>query len=154
MKSITKVCLFDYLQHIILPTSAVGFLFPKLAYNSKSNNNKTITMKHITFITLLLSLAFTGCQKQQAADVDLDAVTTALEKSDNILGVYIEKLNSEFTTQDVRIKIICRDYPREYQKNYMPNLLKLSPGEYSETVLLADMDLVLDHYKQTSNIQC
>lgn len=111
-------------------------------------------MKHITFITLLLSLAFTGCQKQQAADVDLDAVTTALEKSDNILGVYIEKLNSEFTTQEVRVKILCRDYPHEYKNNYMPNLLKLSPGEYSETVLLADMDLVLDHYKQTSNIQC
>lgn len=142
------------MKYIFQPTQAVGFLFPKLAYNSKSNNNKTITMKHITFITLLLSLTFTGCQKQQAADVDLDAVTTALEKSDNILGVYIEKLNSEFTTQDVRIKIICRDYPREYQKNYMTNLLKLSPGEYSETVLLADMDLVLDHYKQTSNIQC
>ncbi|WP_302699648.1 hypothetical protein [Acinetobacter variabilis] len=136
------------------PTPAVGFLFPKLAYNSKSNNNKTITMKHITFITLLLSLAFTGYQKQQAADVDLDAVTTALEKSDNILGVYIEKLNSEFTTQDVRIKIICRDYPREYQKNYMTNLLKLSPGEYSEATLLADMDVVLDHYKEIDAIQC
>ncbi|WKT72009.1 hypothetical protein Q3F87_09050 [Acinetobacter variabilis] len=111
-------------------------------------------MKHITFITLLLSLAFTGYQKQQAADVDLDAVTTALEKSDNILGVYIEKLNSEFTTQDVRIKIICRDYPREYQKNYMTNLLKLSPGEYSEATLLADMDVVLDHYKEIDAIQC
>ncbi len=111
-------------------------------------------MRHITFITLLLSLAFTGCQKQQAADVDLDAVTTALEKSDNILGAYIEKLNSEFTTQDVRIKIICRDYPCEYQKNYMTNLLKLSPGEYSEATLLADMDVVLDHYKETDAIQC
>ena len=59
-------------------------------------------MKHITFIPLLLSLAFTGCQKQQASNVDLDAVTTALEKSDSILGVYIEKLDSEFTTQGKR----------------------------------------------------
>ncbi|WP_159122967.1 hypothetical protein [Acinetobacter variabilis] len=111
-------------------------------------------MKHITFITLLLSLAFTGCQKQQAADVDLDAVTTALEKSDNILGVYIEKLNSEFTTQDGRIKILCRNYPCEFEKNYIPNLLKLSPGEYSEVALLADMALVLDHYKEKDAIQC
>jgi|GEM_PF-6153695 len=98
----------------------VGFLFPKLAYNSKPNNNKTITMKHITLITLLLSLAFTGCQKQQVADIDLDAVTTALEKSDSILGVYIEKLDSEFTTQDVKVKIVCRDYPHEYETNYAP----------------------------------
>ena len=136
------------------PTPAVGFLFPKLAYNSNSNNNKPITMKYITLTTLLLSLTLSGCQKQPDEDVDPIATTTAFENSDNILSKYLEKLDSEFTTQDVRVKILCRDYPREYEKNYMPNLLKLSPGEYSEPVLLTDMDLVLDHYKNISNIQC
>ena len=134
----------------------MGFLFPKLAYNSNSNNNKPITMKYITLTTLLLSLTLSGCQQQQASNTDtnIDAVTTVLENSDNILSKYLEKLDSEFTTQDVRVKILCRDYPREYQKNYMPNLLKLSPGEYSEAVLLADMDLVLDYYKEKDAIQC
>lgn len=111
-------------------------------------------MKHIALITLLLSLAFTGCQKQPSDDIDLIGTTKAFEKADTILNNYIEKLDSEFTTQDVRIKILCRDYPREYEKNYMPNLLKLSPGEYSEAVLLADMNLVLDHYKEKDAIQC
>ena len=111
-------------------------------------------MKYITFITLLLSLAFTGCQKQPTEDIDPITSTAALENSDNILSKYLEKLDSEFTTQDVRVKILCRDYPREYKKNYMPNLLKLSPGEYSEVALLADMDLVLDHYKEKDAIQC
>jgi len=111
-------------------------------------------MKHITFITLLLSLAFTGCQKQPTEDIDPITSTAALENSDNILSKYLEKLDSEFTTQDVRVKILCRDYPREYEKNYIPNLLKLSPGEYSEVALLADMDLVLDHYKEKDAIQC
>ena len=111
-------------------------------------------MKHIPLITLLLFLALTGCQKQPTEDIDPITTTTALENSDNILSKYIEKLESEFTTQDVRIKILCRDYPREYKKNYMPNLLKLSPGEYSEVALLADMDLVLDHYKEKDAIQC
>lgn len=111
-------------------------------------------MKYITLTTLLLSLAFTGCQKQPDEGVDPIATATAFENSDNILSKYLEKLDSEFTTQEVRVKILCRDYPHEYKNNYMPNLLKLSAGEYSETVLLADMDLVLDHYKQTSNIQC
>src|SRR5690606_14281494 len=126
----------------------MGFLLQNFPYNSKSKNNKTITMKRITLTTLLLSLTFTGCQKQPDEGVDPIATATAFENSDNILSKYLEKLDSEFTTQDVRIKILCRDYPREYQKNYMPNLLKLSPGEYSEAVLLADMDLVLDHYKE------
>lgn len=111
-------------------------------------------MKYITLIALLLSLTFTGCQKQPTEDIDPITTTTAFEDSDNILSKYLEKLDSEFTTQDARVKILCKDYPREYEKNYMPNLLKLSPGEYSEPMLLADMDLVLDHYKQTSNIHC
>lgn len=111
-------------------------------------------MKTITLTALLLSLAFTGCEKQLNEDIDPITTTTALENSDNILSKHIEKLDSEFTTQDVRIKIICRDYPREYQKNYMTNLLKLSPGEYSEATLLADMDVVLDHYKEIDAIQC
>lgn len=111
-------------------------------------------MKRIILTTLLLSLAFTGCQKQTAEDIDPIISTAALENSDNILSKYIEKLDSEFTTQDVRIKILCRDYPREYEKNYIPNLLKLSPGEYSEAALRADMDLVLDHYKEKDAIQC
>src|SRR5690606_32409513 len=111
-------------------------------------------MKTIILTTLLLSLAFTGCEKHLSEDIDPIRTTTALENSDNILSKYIEKLDSEVTTQDVRIKILCRDYPREYEKNYMPNLLKLSPGEYSEAALRADMDLVLDHYKEKDAIQC
>jgi len=74
-------------------------------------------MKYITLTTLLLSLTFTGCQKQPDEDVDPIAIATAFENSDNILSKYLEKLDSEFTTQDVRIKILCRDYPREYEKN-------------------------------------
>lgn len=110
-------------------------------------------MKKLLFPALLLSLAFTGCQKQQASNVDLDAVTTALEKSDSILGVYIEKLDSEFTTQDVKVKIICRDYPHEYETNYTPNMLMLN-SNYTESALLTHMDLVMDHYKKRDNIRC
>lgn len=111
-------------------------------------------MKRITLTTLLFSLAFTGCEKQLNEDIDPITTATALENSDNVLSKYIEKLDSEFTTQDGRIKILCRNYPCEFEKNYMPNLLKLSPGEYSEVALLADMDLVLDHYKEKDAIQC
>lgn len=111
-------------------------------------------MKTITLTSLLLSLAFTGCDKQLSEDIDPITTATAFDNSYNILSKYLEKLDSEFTTQDVRVKILCKDYPREYEKNYMPNLLKLSSGEYSEPMLLADMDLVLDHYKKRDGITC
>jgi len=89
-------------------------------------------MKTITLTILLLSLAFTGCEKQLSEDIDPITTLTALENSDNILSKYIEKLESEFTTQDVRVKILCRDYPREYQKaienHAMATPLKSNPS--------------------------
>ncbi|WP_180053636.1 hypothetical protein [Acinetobacter sp. YH12236] len=111
-------------------------------------------MRIITLATLLLSLAFTGCQNTQPTEQELDEAITTLEKSEKVLGTYIDRLESEFTDENLRVQILCKDYPREYEKNYMPNLLKLSLGEYSEAVLLADMDLVLDHYKEKDAIQC
>ena len=112
-------------------------------------------MKYITLTTLLLSLTFTGCQQQQASNTDtnIDAVTTALEKSDSTLGGYIEKLESEFTPEDIRTQIICKDYPHEYKTNYAPNMLKLS-SEYSEAVLLSDLDRILDFYKAKDQVSC
>ena len=108
-------------------------------------------MKTITFATLLLSLAITGCQQQQ--DTDINTVTIALEKSDRALGGYIEKLESEFTPEDIRTQIICIDYPYEYKTNYAPNMLKLS-SKYTEAVLLSDLDRILDFYKTKDQIQC
>lgn len=74
-------------------------------------------MKTITLTSLLLSLAFTGCDKHLSEDIDPITTATALDNSDNILSKYLEKLDSEFTTQDVRVKILCKDYPRECEKN-------------------------------------
>src|SRR5690606_35386703 len=110
-------------------------------------------MKYTTLTTLLLSLAFAGCQKQPDEDIDPIATATAFENSDNILSKYLEKLDSEFTTQDVKVKIVCRDYPHEYQTNYAPNMLKLN-SNYTESALLADMDRTLDYYKQRDQVQC
>lgn len=47
-------------------------------------------MKRITLATLLLFLALTGCQNTQPTEQELDEATTALEKSEQVLGVYIE----------------------------------------------------------------
>ncbi|QZM13393.1 hypothetical protein ABVS_2766 [Acinetobacter lwoffii] len=110
-------------------------------------------MKTITFTTLLLSLAVTGCQNTQPTEQELDEATIALEKSEKVLGTYVDRLESEFTTQDVRTKILCKDYPHEYKTNYVPNMLTLS-SEYTEAVLLSDLDRVLKHYKQQDQIQC
>lgn len=109
-------------------------------------------MKIINFTALLLSSTIAGCQNSQAP-FDIDEAAIALEKSENILGTYIEKLDSEFTVQNVRTQILCKDYQHEYTKNYMPNMLKLS-SEYNESDLLRDMNITLNYYRSNEKIQC
>lgn len=110
-------------------------------------------MKTITLTILLLFLTFTGCQNTQPTEQELDEATTALEKSEKVLGIYIDKLDSEFTDENLRIQILCKVYPNEYEKNYVPNMLKLS-SEYTKAVLLSDLDRTLEYYKQRDQIQC
>ncbi|CAM2994694.1 hypothetical protein [Acinetobacter celticus] len=106
-------------------------------------------MQKIILSTLLLSLAITGCQKQQAEDTK-----TQFEKSDAVIGKYLDQLDDPNTAQDTRIQILCKDYPQEYKTNYMPALLKLSPADYTEEKLLKDLEIALNYYKDNFKIEC
>ena len=112
-------------------------------------------MKKITLAVLLLTLLFTGCQKQQAEETKPDpAITAQFEKSDAVIGKYLDQLDDPNTAQDARIQILCKDYPQEYKTNYMPALLKLSPTDYTEEKLLKDLEIALDYYKDNFKIEC
>ena len=126
--------------------------FPTIIHSPKTTK---LTMKKIILTTLLLSLAITGCQKQQAEDTKSnDSVTTQFEKSDAVIGKYLDQLDDPNTAQDTRIQILCKDYPQEYKTNYMPALLKLSPTDYTEEKLLKDLEIALDYYKDNFKIEC
>jgi len=112
-------------------------------------------MKKITLIPLLFTLLFTGCQKQQSEDAKTDpAITAQFEKSDAVIGAYLDKLESLETPKEEKTQILCKDYPAEYKTKYMPALLVLSPSEYTEANLLADLKSALDYYKNKSAIKC
>lgn len=117
-------------------------------------------MKTKILTTLFLIFSITGCQKQleQATASNPGKIDTAakeqFEKSDAIIDSYLNKLDSSETPQAERIQILCKDYPTEYETNYMPALLKLSPTEYTQAKLLKDLDIALDYYKKKDNIQC
>jgi len=112
-------------------------------------------MKKITLSALLLTLFFAGCQKQQAEEAKSDpAITAQFEKSDAVIGTYLDKLESLETPHEEKTQILCKDYPAEYKTKYMPALLVLSPGEYTEASLLADLKSALDYYKNKFSIKC
>ncbi|WP_374666504.1 hypothetical protein [Acinetobacter sp.] len=112
-------------------------------------------MKTKLLIPLLLALAVSGCQKQQAEDTQSnESMTAQFQKSDAMIGAYLDKLDDPATAQAERTKILCQDYPAEYKSNYMPALLKLQPQDYTESKLLNDLQMALDYYKDKFDIHC
>ena len=117
-------------------------------------------MKTKILISLFLTLAITGCQKQQEeaaasepAKIDITA-KAQFEQSDKKIEAFLNQLENPDTSQEVRTQILCKDYPGAYKKNYMPALLKLSPTDYTEKKLLLDLDSALDYYKKSFGVNC
>ena len=115
-------------------------------------------MKTKILTTTLFLIILTGCDKQPDQAITESStnqtITAQFEQSDEKITKYLDQLDDPNTTQEVRIQILCKDYPAEYKTNYMSALMKLSPGEYTESKLIKDLDIALDYYKQKDNIQC
>lgn len=116
-------------------------------------------MKHITFITLLLSITFTGCQKQfnnSETDLPLGQKSPDIiqfEVADQKIGFFLNKLDNPKTPLRERKQILCKDYPEMYAKKYVPALLKRSQ-QYNREELELDLKKVLDFYKVRDGIKC
>jgi len=114
-------------------------------------------MKIRIFITTLL-ITLAGCDKQpEQISPKLSAnqtVTAQFDQSDEKISKFLDQLDDPNTTQELRIQILCKDYPTEYKTNYMPALIKLKPNDYTEARLLSDLNIALDYYKKKDNVQC
>lgn len=107
-------------------------------------------MKHILLILLFAMLA--GCDKSSVVESKIDQ-NAQLEKSDTLIGTYLDKLDSAKTPLKEKEKILCETYPAEYKQNYMPALLATSK-DYSEDKLLSDLKAATDYYKEKLRIKC
>lgn len=118
-------------------------------------------MKTKILTTTLFLIILTGCDNQSKVieasnsdETDSSIANAQFEKSDNRISKFLDRLDDPNTSQDARIQILCKEYPTEYKTNYMPALMKLSPGEYTEGKLMKDLDIALDYYKKKDNVQC
>lgn len=106
-------------------------------------------MKKIIFTTLLLAgFSITGCNRQSEQTI------SNFEVSDEKISKYLDQLDNPNTPIEQKKKILCTDYPLEYKENYVPNLLKMSPNDYTKEKLLNDLDIALNYYKDKENIRC
>ncbi|MFW1784367.1 hypothetical protein ACG9XL_08135 [Acinetobacter nosocomialis] len=103
---------------------------------------------------LLISLAFIGCSN----GVEIKPLPPSVEEeyltSKHEIDKMLDALNNHEVTNDEKRKILCKTYPEVYKNHYMPALLKLSPHQYSEEVLLRDFEAVIKFYKQAWSIKC
>ncbi|MGB8697417.1 MULTISPECIES: hypothetical protein [Acinetobacter] len=114
-------------------------------------------MKTKIFITTLFLISLTGCEKSKPTTSEPSSdttITAQFEQSNDKIHQFIDQLDDPDTPQDVRIQILYKDYSTEYKTNYLPSLMKLSPGEYTEGKLINDLDIALGYYKKKDNIQC
>ena len=115
-------------------------------------------MKTKILITTLLLITLTGCDKQieqaTASEPHNAAVTAKIEQSDKKIGEFLDQLENAQTSQEVRVQILCKDFPAEYKSEYMPALLQLEPKQYTQSKLLAELKSALDYYKNKFEIKC
>lgn len=107
-------------------------------------------MKHILLILLVALVA--GCEEYSVVESKID-YKAQFEKSDALIGTYLDKLDSPSTSIKVKEKILCKSYPDEYKYKYMPALLATSK-DYAEDKLLSDLKAATDYYKEKLGIKC
>ncbi|WP_171264971.1 hypothetical protein [Acinetobacter nosocomialis] len=103
---------------------------------------------------LLISLAFIGCSKEVEIKLLPPSVEEEYLTSNNEIDKMLDALNNHDVPNDEKREILCKTYPEVYKNHYMPALLKLSPHQYSEEVLLRDFEAVIKFYKQAWSIKC
>lgn len=116
-------------------------------------------IKAIIFVLFLTILA--GCEDQhkivdnfESTDADSVIAEVQLKQSNKKIIRFVDQLYDPNTSVNVRTQILCKAYPDEYKKNYMPALLRLSPKENMKSELLNDLESALEYYKIHFKIKC
>lgn len=103
---------------------------------------------------LVISLTLVSCTKQTENKALPPSVEAQFMSADQQIGKMLDDLNSQNVLLDRKREILCNTYPDVYKKQYMPALLKLSPHEYTEEILLRDFEAVISFYKKAFVVKC
>lgn len=106
-------------------------------------------MKKILLICLVIMIV--GCQKQpEKAD---QSASNQFDESDRKIGKFLDILDDPKADKELQRKVLCTDYPKVYEQEYLPAFLKLSDAEPKEK-LMSDFKITTDYYSQKLEITC
>ncbi|ESK54889.1 hypothetical protein [Acinetobacter tjernbergiae] len=107
-------------------------------------------MKKILLICLVITI-FVGCQKQP--EKVSESVEKSVAESDKKIGEFLDILDDSNANKGLQRKVLCTDYPKLYEHEYLPALLKLSNAEPKDK-LMNDLKITTDYYSEKLNITC
>lgn len=106
-------------------------------------------MKKLIFICLT-AMVF-GCEKQP--ELQNEKASEKFDAADQKISDYLDLLDNPDANKEAQKKVLCEDYPKVYEMEYMPALMKLSTQDTKEK-LLNDLKITTDYYSQKLGITC
>lgn len=102
-------------------------------------------------ILICLTTMIIGCEKQPEQN-DMTA-SVQFEKADQKITEYLDLLDNPNADKTEQKKVLCIEYPKVYEQEYMPALLRLTKEETREN-LLNDLKISTDYYSEKLGIIC
>lgn len=121
-------------------------------------------MKKIILLSMAIFISFAaGCEKNQAVstnDVENVAHTEAntladkFQQADDKITVLTDQIENTELSVEKRQEVLCQEFPKVYQTQYIPALLALNAEDTSQKQLINEMQFTLNYYQQQLNIKC
>lgn len=102
-------------------------------------------------ILIFLTTMIIGCENQP--EIQNENASEKFDAADQKISAFLDLLDNPDADKEAQKKALCEDYPKVYEKEYMPALMKLSTQDTKEK-LLNDLKITTDYYSQKLGIKC
>ena len=102
-------------------------------------------------LLICLTTMIIGCEKQP--EIQNEKASEKFDAADQKISGFLDLLDNPNADKEAQKKVLCEDYPKVYEKEYMPALMKLSTQDTKEK-LLNDLKITTDYYSQKLGIKC
>ncbi|NKG34788.1 hypothetical protein [Acinetobacter junii] len=102
-------------------------------------------------ILICLTTLIIGCEK--LPEVQNEKASEKFDAADQKISGFLDLLDNLNADKEAQKKVLCEDYPKVYEKEYMPALMKLSTQDTKEK-LLNDLRITTDYYSEKLGITC
>ncbi|NAR87630.1 hypothetical protein GPS48_16715 [Acinetobacter haemolyticus] len=82
-----------------------------------------------------------------------ESVKVQFDESSRKISDFLDLLDDPNADKDKQKEVLCVEYPKVYEQEYMPTILQLISDETKES-LLKDFKFATDYYKKKLEIVC